>query len=44
MEDMSIKEKEILNLKGTIKNLESSKRDALITSKGHEQRVDRLQE
>ena len=44
MEDMSIKDKEILSLKGIIKNLETSKRDALITSKRHEQRADRLQE
>ena len=38
------KDKEILSLKGIIKNLENSKNDALITSKGNEQRVDRLQE
>ena len=44
MEDMSIKDKEIINLKGTIKNLETSNRDALITSKGHEKRANRLQE
>ena len=44
MEDMSIKDQEIISLKGTIKNLEASNRDALITSKGHEQRANRLQE
>ena len=44
MEDMSIKDKEIISLKGTIRNLEISNRDALITSKGHEQRANRLQE
>ena len=44
MEDMSIKVREIINLKGTIKNIETSKRDALITSKGHEQRANILQE
>lgn len=44
MEDMSLKDKEILSLKGIIKNLKTSKRDTLITSKGHEQRADRLQE
>ena len=44
MEDMSLKNKEIINLKGTIRNLETSNRDALITSKGHEQRANRLQE
>ena len=37
-------DKEILSLRGTIKNLEKSKNDALITSRGHEQMVDRLQE
>ena len=37
-------DKEILSLKGIIKNLENSKNDALITSKGHKQRADRLQE
>ena len=44
MEDMSLKNKEIINLKGTIRNLETSNRDALITSKGHEKRANRLQE
>ena len=44
MEDMSLKYKEIINLKGTIRNLETSNRDALITSKGYEKRANRLQE
>ena len=44
MEDMSLKYKEIINFKSTIRNLETSNRDALITSKGHEQRANRLQE
>ena len=44
MEDMSLKDKEIINLKGTIRNLETSNRDALITSKGYEQRANKLQE
>ena len=36
--------KNILSLRGTIKNLEKSNNEALITSRGHEQRADRLQE
>ena len=44
MEEMSLKNTEINNLKKENKDLESSYKNALITYKGHEQRENRLQE
>ena len=44
MEEMSLKNNEITNLKKTIQTLESSNMNTLITSKGHEQREKILDE
>ena len=43
MEEMSLKNNEINSLKKTIQSLESSNKNALITTKGHEQRANRLE-
>ena len=44
MEEMTLKNDEIKNLKKENQNLESTYKDVVITSKGHEQRVKSLEE